>query len=280
MDYGRARSRTGNLIPVFALPSLVLSVARYGNTADPKIVLLHGWPLNRSIWSGVGPVVAAKGFRVLCPDLPGFGESPLLPPDRWTVEAYADEVAVLLRSEAAEPIPVAGHSFGGYVALALADRYLARLSGLGLIASRTMADSEAARRGRLETIQQVRSKGTAALLPDLAVKLLAPSAPADSYERAANLIAKARPEAVVAGLTAMAARTDRTWVAESLRKPVLVVHGAADQLVPAEQAFAASRPSGHSRVRILPGVGHMPMWEAPVETAAEIAAWADSAHRL
>jgi len=250
----------------------MLAFDTVGRGEGPFVVLLHGWPLDRSIWREVAPRVAEAGFRVLVPDLPGFGSRPPLPPASSTVEAFADEVAAFLEAHARGPTAVAGHSFGGYVALALAERDPDRVAGLGLIASRTFADSEAARRGRHEAIEKVRAQGTAALLPGLAEKLLAPTAPSGLRERAAATVARAHPGAVVAGLAAMARRPDRTRVLEGFEGPVLVVHGAQDALIPISEAPAPSGP--HRTVRVLPGAGHMPMWESIGPTADAIVAWA------
>lgn len=250
----------------------------YGREGSPRLVLLHGWPLARTIWSEVAPRVADAGFRVLCPDLPGFGESPPLPQDRWTVEAYADVVGSFVRGSGFDPVAVAGHSFGGYVALALAERDRDLLAGLGLVASRTTADSDAARAGRLATIEKVRTQGPAALLPDLPAKLLAPGAPEEFRARARTIIDACPAEGIVAGLTAMAARPDRTAMLESLPRPLLVLHGETDQLIPVAEAARPRRQAGPVDRVTLPGVGHMPMWEAPDETTDALLAWLRSAH--
>lgn len=255
----------------------MLAMDAIGPRPAPRVVLLHGWPLDRTIWSAVVPGLASARFRVLAADLPGFGGSPLLEGDA-TVEAYADAVADGLRREALARAAVAGHSFGGYVALALADRHPDLVAGLGLIASRAIPDSDAARRGRQEAIEKVRAQGTAALLPGLAEKLLGPHADATWRERAASLIARARPEGVVAGLAAMARRPDRTRVLDAFPGPVLVVHGTADVLVPVTEA-AEGPGSGRRFAAILPDIGHMPMWEAPKATARALRGWADAALR-
>lgn len=249
----------------------------YGREGSPRILLLHGWPLRRTIWSEVAPRLAGDGFRVLCPDLPGFGESPPLPGDRPTVEAFAKELASFLRGSGGH-VAVAGHSFGGYVALALAELDRDRLAGLGLIASRTLADSDAARAGRLATIEKVRAAGPSALLPDLAARLVAPDAPEELRARGRSLIEGCSSDAVVAGLAAMAARPDRTGVFESFPRPLLVLHGDADQLIPVAEAARPTRQAGPLDRVLLPGIGHMPMWEAPEATADAIRAWARSAH--
>lgn len=195
-----------------------------------------------------------------------------------TVEAYADAISSFLRKAASGPVALAGHSFGGYVALAFAERHPRLVAGLALVASRAIPDSDAARRGRDETIGKVRSQGTAALLPGLAERLVGPNADPKWRQAARTLIENANPDTVIAGLRAMAARPDRSKVLEDLRGPLLVVHGDADALIPESEVARPSHPRGPVTVTILPGVGHMPMWEAPEATARALVAWAKVAH--
>jgi len=256
----------------------VLAFDSSGHGNDRVVVLLHGWPLNRSIWSGVAPRVAAAGFRVLAPDLPGFGDSPPIDFGRATVEAYAEEVAKFIELFKAQRLAVAGHSFGGYVALALVERRPNAVAGLGLIASRTTADSETARRGRHETIEKVRSGGTKALLPGLAEKLVGPRAAPGWRGRATQIIERARPDGVMAGLGAMAARPDRTALFDSFGGPRLVIHGTEDGLIPVSEAARIGPRPPDLRV-IVDGIGHMPMWEAPEATAEAVISWANSLRR-
>ncbi len=246
-----------------------------GHGKDPVVVLLHGWPLNRSIWTGIAARIAAGGSCVLAPDLPGFGESPSIELPRATVEAYAEEVARFIEPLKARRVAVAGHSFGGYVALALAERLPGLVAGLGLIASRTTADTETARRGRHETIERVRAGGTKVLLPGLAEKLVGPRAAVEWRPRVALLIERARPDGVIAGLAAMAARPDRTAVFDSFAGPRLVIHGTEDGLIPVSEAARSVRGPPDVRV-VLEGVGHMPMWEASEATAEAVIAWTKS----
>ncbi len=251
----------------------------YGRTGSPRIVLLHGWPLSREIWSEVAPRLADAGFRVECPDLPGFGQSLRLPAEAWSVEGFAASVSEFVAGRGEDRVAVAGHSFGGYVALALAEMQRERLAALGLVSSRTTADSAAARAGRFATVEKVRAQGPGALLPDLAARLVAADAADELRARAERMIEACPAEAIVAGLTAMATRPDRTAVLESLPRPLLVLHGHADQIIPASEATLPARQAGPIDRMILPRVGHMPMWEAADQTADAIAAWAQSAFR-
>ncbi|HEX9567268.1 MAG TPA: alpha/beta hydrolase [Thermoplasmata archaeon] len=253
-------------------PSPVLAFDSIGHGKDSVVVLLHGWPLNRSIWSGVAPRIAAAGSRVLAPDLPGFGDSPSIELGRATVEAYADEVAKFIGPFRARRVAVAGHSFGGYVALALAERLPDQVAGLGLIASRTTADSETARQGRRDTIEKVRTGGTKVLLPGLAEKLIGPRGGATWRHQAELLIERARPDGVIAALAAMATRPDRTVVFDSFAGPRLVIHGTEDGLIPVSEAARIERGPPDVRA-ILAGAGHTPMWDASEATAEAIIAW-------
>jgi len=255
----------------------LLAFDDFGRRDRPAVVLVHGWPLDRSIWSEVAPRLASAGFRVLAPDLPGFGESQTLDTKNPTVEGFADAIASFMKRHVPRPAALVGHSFGGYVALAMAERTLRPLSGLGLVSSRAIADSEAARKGREETIGKVRAQGTAALLPGLAQRLLGPTAPASWKDEAAGVISRAKPDAVIAALRAMASRPDRSDALESFKGPLLILHGDADALIPITEI---SKPSRHVMLRILPDVGHMPMWEAPESTAAALNEWARAAHRV
>ena len=248
-----------------------------GHGRDSVVVLIHGWPLNRSIWSGVAARIAAAGSRVLAPDLPGFGDSPSIEIARATVEAYADEVARFIGPFRVRRVAVAGHSFGGYVALALAERLPDQVAGLGLIASRTTADSETARQGRHDTIEKVRQSGTKVLLPGLAEKLVGPRAGPTWRHQAELLIERARPDGVIAALAAMANRPDRTAVFDSFGGPRLVIHGTEDGLIPVSEAARATRTPADVRV-ILEGSAHMPMWDASEATADAIIGWTKS-HR-
>lgn len=256
----------------------MLAFDSIGHGNNSVVVLLHGWPLNRSIWSYVAARIARAGPRVLAPDLPGFGDSPPIELSRATVDGYAIEVAKFIEAFKVRRVAVAGHSFGGYVALALGERLPDVVAGLGLIASRTTADTETARRGRHDTIEKVRSGGTKALLPGLAEKLVGSRASVEWGPRATVSIERSRPDGVIAALSAMASRPDRTAVFDSFPGPRLVVHGTEDALIPVSEAAQTRRSPPDVHV-ILDGVGHMPMWEAPERTADAVIAWLTSLRR-
>ncbi|HEU5248414.1 MAG TPA: alpha/beta fold hydrolase, partial [Thermoanaerobaculia bacterium] len=83
--------------------------------SGPSIILVHGYPLDGAMWSGVARALAAR-FRVFKPDLPGRGNTEAAAPS--SIAGYADFVETLVR-EVPPPVGLAGFSFGGYISLDL-----------------------------------------------------------------------------------------------------------------------------------------------------------------
>ncbi|MFA9429371.1 alpha/beta fold hydrolase [Egicoccus sp. AB-alg2] len=111
-------------------------VAVYGEAGDgPPLVFLHGWGLSARSYARALPGIAASGWRVLAPALPGFGRSDALPGE-YTFEKLANWVDDLLdHAGVEEPAALVGHSFGGGVATATAWYHPERARSLTLVNS-------------------------------------------------------------------------------------------------------------------------------------------------
>src|SRR6266545_4584990 len=103
------------------------------------LVLLHGYPLDHHLWDEVAPLLEDT-FELIIPDLRGFGESSTID-SFYAMEDFAADIAALLDHLEIQKAGLAGHSMGGYIALAFARLYSERLTGLGLVASQAMADA-------------------------------------------------------------------------------------------------------------------------------------------
>jgi pimeloyl-ACP methyl ester carboxylesterase len=229
------------------------------------IVLLHGFPLGRAMWSDVARGLA-RGFRVIVPDLRGHGSSPA-PHGVYTMEALADDVAELLDERGVTtPVVLAGLSMGGYVALALAARHRARLRGLALCDTRAGADTPEAAKGREELAAKVETMNSVEpVIESFLPKLLAPA----TYERKPDLVESARalmsgqPPVGVAGcLRGMAVRPDRMALLPTLDLPTLVLVGSDDRLTPPDEARRMSDTLPDGRLTVVPGAGHLTPIEA------------------
>jgi pimeloyl-ACP methyl ester carboxylesterase len=226
------------------------------------LVLIHGYPLDHSIWDKVIPLLS-DSFDVIVPDLRGFGTS--TPSDAtYGMSEYAADIAGLLDHLGIEQAAVVGHSMGGYVALAFAREFPQRIRGLGLVSSQALADAEDRKEGRYKTAEEVGAKGVGGVAEGMAGKL---SADARLQEYSRDLIKKQSPSGVIGALKAMAERLDSTEFLKNFQLPVVLVHGDADALIPVEQARSVAGSILHARLVVLEGVGHLPMLEEPEQTA-------------
>ncbi len=94
--------------------------------AGPPLVLVHGFPLDHSMWNDQIETLSDE-YRVIVPDLRGFGQSGVTK-GVVTMQRFADDLAALLDAlEVHQPIALAGLSMGGYVAFAFWRKYAPRL---------------------------------------------------------------------------------------------------------------------------------------------------------
>lgn len=239
------------------------------------IVLLHGFCGSSSYWSEAAPLLA-RSYRVIAPDLRGHGAS-FAPEGPYTIEEMADDIAALLdhlRVERAVPF---GHSLGGYIALAFAERHPGRLRGLSLVHSTAYPDGEQAKENRLKAVQTIRTDGIGAFVDGLVPKLFAPEhvdSMADRVLRAKEIGYATPPQGAAGASLAMRERPDRNRVLAELELPILLVAGERDQIVPPERTFTVDGPNvSHATI---PGAGHMSMMEAPEALVSVMTAYLDA----
>jgi len=238
------------------------------------VVLLHGFPFDHAMWRlQVGPLTAA-GYRVVAPDLTGFGKSDGAV--AASMDAYAADVQAALARLRIGRFVLAGFSMGGYVALALAARMADRLDGFVMIDSKAEADSEEGRKKRDAHIAQVQAHGIRALHVALLESQLTP----ETRQRERLLADEVRammlrqPKAAVVGaLQAMRDRPDRMDVVRALPCPLLALAGSEDKVTPmaAAQAMAAAAKDGEAHA--IAGAAHLSPMEQPDDANARLLDW-------
>src|SRR5579884_2617332 len=121
----------------------------------PCVVLVHGFPLNRSMWDPqIGTLRAS--WRVLAPDLRGFGASGAGPPGPLTMDQHADDLAALLDALGIrEPVVYCGLSMGGYVGFAFWRRHPHRVRAFVLADTRAYADTPEILRNRQAQLEAI-----------------------------------------------------------------------------------------------------------------------------
>jgi len=242
-----------------------VQIAYVRRGSGKPLVLVHGYPLDRTIWDEVVPLLE-NDFELILPDLRGFGQSEVVE-RQYKISDMAADIAGLLDQLGIEKTAIAGHSMGGYVALAFARAYPERVLGLGLVASQAPADSPERKQGRYEAAAEILKNGVTPVAESMPAKLT-PDERVQAYVR--GLIAAQRSEGLAGALKAMAERDDSISILSSFQFPVVLLHGQADELIPVQRAQEIKAAIPQATLTELPGVGHMPMMEDPQATVSTL----------
>ncbi|MEW2428856.1 alpha/beta hydrolase [Micromonospora sp. NPDC047644] len=249
--------------------SPAMHVVHDGPPGAPPLLLIHGSGMSGASWNPVVPALAGH-HHVIRVDLPGCGRSPA--PPSYAVPDQADRVAAVLDDLGVRPVVALGHSSGGYIATALAERRPDLVRSLALVSTGPSPDALLPQPALLRAL----------LAPPLGPLLWARRT--DAMIRRGISVTCARPvdvpDELVGDLRHLTYRTLRsvlraydTYIAQRsvperlapLDVPVLVVFGGAD---PRWEPSSAHRYETvpKARVELLPGVGHVPMLEEPEAT--------------
>lgn len=235
-------------------------VAGVGNT----VVLLHGFGEDATVWQH--QIEALKDYyRLIIPDIPGSGNSGFLP--MANIETYAQILKAIIDIELQEPeqnFSLIGHSLGGYIALAFAEKFPASLNSLGLFHSSAFADNEEKKEVRTKAISFIKEKGAYSFLKTSIPGLFNEQFAADNQEYIDDLIEKSKAftsAALTQYYQAMIDRPERIEVLKTFQKPVLFIIGEFDKAIPLESSLAQCHLPVISHVHILTKSGHMGMYE-------------------
>jgi pimeloyl-ACP methyl ester carboxylesterase len=226
------------------------------------LLLIHGFAEDGSIWETLDSELSEK-WELIIPDLPGSGRSAFNPRSK-SIEDLAECIWQILEEEKIPSAAIIGHSLGGYVALAFADKYPQRLSALGLFHSTAYPDSAEKKETRKKGIRFIERNGAAAFLGQSIPNLFAadfnrlyPETVMQLIERYNNF----NQESLVSYYHAMMKRPDRTHVLRNLQRPVLFIAGEKDQAVPLEHILQQCHLPDLCYIHILENTAHMGMYE-------------------
>jgi pimeloyl-ACP methyl ester carboxylesterase len=239
-----------------------ISIAYDRRGSGTPLVLIHGYPLDHTIWDQVAPLLE-DSFDVIMPDVRGFGASSAVY-EPYTVDDLATDIWALLDSLGLDKAAVVGHSMGGYIALAFARLYPTHIRGLGLVSSQAVADSDERRQGRYDTANQVSEKGVRVVAESMTPKLTTNT----ELQPAIKVLIEKQPAAgVIGALKAMAEREDAQSLLALLQYAVVIVHGDADELIPVARGREMKELIPQANYVEVPGTGHLPMMEDAEKTA-------------
>ena len=228
-----------------------------GRNNNKTLVLLHGFLQSLDVWSSF-VLSYMHHLRVITIDLPGHGHTDTFC-ETHSMDLMARVVKTVLDEAGVDQCVMIGHSMGGYVALAFADKYPYSLRGLGLINSHALPDSDEHRHYRQAVCDQVK-ENRASFIVNFVPTLF------DDDNRAAlsqdikdlqDQCLETRTEAIIAAQNGMMNRPSRITVLRHLEVPTLFVYGKNDNRIPLEIAISQAMIPGHAEILLLDHVGHM-----------------------
>lgn len=247
----------------------------YQTTGSGKtMVFLHGFGEDSRIFDNQVEFLKDK-CRVIVFDIPGSGKSPVLQGAN-TTDDYALVVHALLLHENITSCIMLGHSMGGYITLAFAERYPEMLAGFGFVHSTAFADSDEKKESRKKGIEMIKRYGSYPFLKNTISNLFSDNYKQTHAREVAALIEKGKdftPDALEQYYTAMMNRPDRTSVLRNSNVPVLFIAGTEDVAAPLNDVLQQVHLPEVSYIHILEGVGHMGMLETPDEVNKYISAY-------
>jgi pimeloyl-ACP methyl ester carboxylesterase len=242
------------------------------------VVLVHGFAEDSDVWKYQQDELA-KHFQLIIPDLPGSGHSEMT--EDMSIEGMAASIYQLLLNESLQlPSParviMIGHSMGGYITLAFAEKHPEMLEAFGLFHSTAYADTAEKKNARQRGIAFIRTHGSYEFLQQSVPNLFSDIYRTRNSNAVKNMIEQYKnfePVALAAYYAAMIERPDRTAVLKSFNKPVLFIAGKNDKAIPFEDSMQQCHLPQLSYIHILENTAHMGMWEEPEKATSALASF-------
>ena len=226
--------------------------------SGPELLLVHGYPFNRSLWVEQLDALS-KAFRVITPDLRGFGESDISGGES-TMNRMAQDVVRLMDALEISSAIVGGLSMGGYVVLAFYKQFASRVRGLVLADTRAQADTEEAKQVRTQQAEQILASGMASITDAMLPKLLTPetvSKRPEVVKRIRDMMLKTKPSGAAAGLRGMAEREYHTALLPRISVPTLILVGRDDPITPLQDSEKMHDTIAGSRLVVIENASHV-----------------------
>ncbi len=236
------------------------------------VILIHGFCETHEIWSDFTKLLFKK-FQIFIIDLPGFGNSPLVKTP-FSIEDIASQVDERITEEKIDKPIVIGHSLGGYVTLAMAAKHPAKFAGIGLFQSTAFPDSDERKANRNRVIEFVNKYGTTPFI-DTYVPGLFLDKKHHSIRTVDKIARNTRTETLLAYTEAMRDRKSSIDFIRKFEKPLLILGGDKDNIIPQEITMEHGRVSSNPKLYIMKDTAHMAMYECPEKAGAAVEEFVD-----
>jgi len=232
------------------------------------LIFLHGFCETSYVWKGLAELLKDE-FRVICPDLPGFGKSMPLSKN-FSVDDVACHLKNWLEDINVKKCIIVGHSLGGYVTLSFARQFPDLIDAFCLFNSSVYKDSPEKKENRNKLIEHLHENGVKPFIRTFVPSLFY----AERLEEFDSVIKNIREEGLklsvdtVAGYAAaMRDRKESVDVLKKFKDKVLVIAGEEDNNVPKEVSSKIGEMIETCNFYLLPASAHMSMFEQKVRSA-------------
>lgn len=243
----------------------------------PAVVLIHAFPANHEMWLPAGELLCTR-YRLILPDLRGHGDSqPGNGPA--TMQKHAADLANICDEAGVKRAVFAGISIGGYALFEFWRRHQDRIRALILCDTKATADTDDARKTRLQTAEEVLQRGPEQFVENMIVKLLGKTTQTtrpDLVERARQMMKKTSAQGIAAVQRGMAERPDSIDTLKTIKVPTLILVGEEDSLTTIADAELMHQNIAGSQLRVIPKAGHFSPFERHEAAGHEIRRFLDS----
>lgn len=229
------------------------------------VILLHAFPLSRKMWEPQIEALTAANFRVITPDLRGFGDNDSFA-DINTMEDMARDIAELTETLKIEKAIFGGLSMGGYVLFNFYRLFPEMIAGMIFADTNSAGDNEQKRESRFDLIENIETNGAQALVDEMLPNLVSDYTITNNpelFSEIEKMFREVNPKAAVAALRGLAERQDHTDCLDEIFLPTLLVFGEDDTVTNLEIAREMNRKILNSKLAIIENAGHYSNLEQP-----------------
>lgn len=229
------------------------------------LVLIHGHPFDRSMWRPQVSRFSQEGWRVIAPDLRGYGQTTVVP-GKTTLEVFARDIATLLDRLHVDEIVLGGLSMGGQIVMEFYRLFPDRVRGLVLADTSPQAETASGKKLRHDTAERLMREGMAPFADEVLPKMIARHNIGGLPAVAEHVLGMMRGTNAKGAAAALLGRAERRDYVEMLRQisvPTLVVVGQHDEFTPVSDAQLMYELIPDATLVVVEGAGHMPNLERP-----------------
>jgi len=260
--------------------NLTVSYTDEGPDDAPVIILIHGLPLNKSMWNKQVEMLI-ENWRVIAYDIRGFGNSDAGSID-FSIELFVDDLLGVMDALKIETAMLCGLSMGGYIALNAVEKFPKRFGGLILCDTNCAADTPEAREKRMKTIESIQGKGLEQYANESLKNLFAPESFITNKEKidvVKEMIVGTSVQSITRTLFALSRRQETCTKLYRISIPTLIMVGKEDQITPPEAAKQMQKNIKGSILNIIEHAGHLSNIENSYEFNAKLRKFISSVYK-